>query len=400
MFTIRLARFGPAVLFSSPAAARQIFEGDPETFLAGKTKFMKPFVGESSLLCLDGDAHLRHRRLLSPPFHGEVLVDYEEVIAEIAERELRSWPHDRAFSLEPWMRRITLEAVLRNVFGLRSGERAGRLADLLRDLMDHATAGVVELVRFTLRRDLARPPSVRTKLGRLLRDVDQAIRAEIADRRSVGPAGRRDVLSLLLAAYDERGEGLSDGEVRDELVTMLLAGHETTTASLEWAFERLLRHPGAWERLCEEARQGTTDEYARAVVRETLRVRPVFLVTGRRPTQPAEIAGHHVPAGTLAYACIYLLHTREDLYEDPYAFRPERFLAASAPVPYAWIPFGGGRRRCIGAAFAELEMRVLLRVVAARARLQAPDPAPEPLRRRGVVIAPGRGAMVELTQRI
>ena len=186
---------------------------------------------------------------------------------EIAERELRSWPQGRAFSLEPWMRRITLEAVLRNVFGLGSGERAGRLGDLLRDLMDHATAGVVELVRFTLRRDLAKPPSVRTKLGRLLGAVDQAICTEIADRRHSGGDGAPGRPVAAAGRQDERGEGMSDSEVRDELVTMLLAGHETTTASLEWAFERLLRHPAAWERLCEEARQGTTDVYAGAVVR-------------------------------------------------------------------------------------------------------------------------------------
>jgi cytochrome P450 len=400
VFTIRLARFGPAILFSSPAAAKEILEGDPETFRAGKTKFMKPFLGDDSLLCLDGEQHLRHRRLLTPPFHGPVLGEYAHVIAEIAERELRSWPSGRAFSLEPWIRRITLAAVLRNVFGVESGERSGRLGRLLAELMSHAGAGVLGLVRFTLRRDLGKPPSPRTKLGRLLDAVDAAIRAEIDDRRRAGSAGRPDVLSLLLAARDERGDGMSDGEVRDELVTMLLAGHETTTASLEWAFERLLRHPAAWERLCEEAREGMTDEYTRAVVRETLRVRPVFLVTGRRPTQPTEIAGHHVPAGTLAYACIYLTHTRDDLYEDPHSFRPERFLAPAAPAPYSWIPFGGGRRRCIGAAFAELEMRVILRAVAAHARLDAPDPSPEPLRRRGVVIAPGRGAMIRLTQRI
>jgi cytochrome P450 len=287
--------------------------------------------------------------------------------------------------------------VLRNVFGVRSGTRPGGLGDLLKELMEHASAGVLGLVRFTLRRDLGRPPSPRTKLGRLLRAVDEAIRAEIADRRADSTA-RRDILSLLLAVRDEAGEGMSDCEVRDELVTMLLAGHETTTASLEWAFERLVRHPSAWERLSEEAREGTTDEYAKAVVRETLRVRPVFLVTGRRPTRPTEIAGHHVPARTLAYACIYLTHTRDDIYENPYGFWPERFLAG-APAPSGWIPFGGGRRRCIGAAFAELEMRAILRAVAAHARLQAADPAPEPLRRRGVVIAPGRGAMVRLTQR-
>ncbi len=391
-FTLDLVKFGPACFFASPEAAEALFRADPLEYRAGKTKFVRPVLGPSSLLCLDGKEHLRQRRLLVPALHGERLADHAQTTREVVEAEAARWPVGVAFRLAEAMERISLEVVLRTVFGVRDGPRRRELAGPLRALIAQAAGSRAQLVRMAARRDLTAPPPRGSVLARRLDAADHALHAVVAERRRE-PAGGDDVLSLLLAARGEDGAPMDDAEVRDALMTLLLAGHETTATTLAWAFERLLRHPDAWERLRADAADGGTGAWAAAVATETLRTRPVLWLAGRTLLTERTVAGHKLPAGTLAYVCSYLLHRREDLYPDALAFRPERFLGAGRGA-YRWVPFGGGPRRCIGAAFAEQELRTVLTAVAASTRLRAVDPArPERFRRRGIVVAPDRGAL-------
>ena len=394
-FTCRFAGLGEAVFFSDPQAARDLFAGDPDGFHAGKTKFLRPILGEHSLLCLDGAEHLRQRKLLLPAFHGEQINGLRAAVDTLAEREVATWRPGLQLRLVERMQHVTMEAILDGVFGMRTGPRRDRLRGLLFAL-GRAGRRPTQLARMSvLRRDLGAPPQPWTGLGRLLSRIDVEIYAQIDQRRRRRRRdGGADVLGVLLGALDEDGAPMSDRELRDELMTILLAGHETTSTTLAWAFERLVRHRDAWLRLRDEAAAGETG-WADAVAQETLRVRPVLWLAGRTLTRPARIGGVDLPAGTLAYACSYLTHTREDLWPDPQRFDPERFTAGKLP-PFSWIPFGGGRRRCIGAAFAQMELQSVLLAAARRVDLHAPDPADERMVRRGVVIAPGRGARVRV----
>ncbi len=390
-FTCRFAGLGEAVFFSDPQAAKDLFGGDPDAFRAGKTKFLRPILGEHSVLCLDGAEHLRQRKLLLPSFHGDQVRRMRGAVDDLAEREVATWSRGQELRLLDRMQQVTMDAILQSVFGMRAGARRDRLRALLFELGKVSTRPA-QLARMSvLRRDLGAPPRPWTGLGRLLRRIDLEIYAQIELRRREAPDGA-DVLGMLLAAVDEGGAPMSDRELRDELMTMLLAGHETTSTTLAWAFERLVRHPEAWARLREEAAAGDT-AWADAVAQETLRVRPVLWLAGRTLTRPAIIGGVDLPAGTLAYACSYLTHTRADLWPEPQRFDPERFIAGR-PQPFTSIPFGGGRRRCIGAAFAQMQLQAVLTVTARRVDLRVVDPADEPMRRRGVVIAPARGARV------
>jgi cytochrome P450 family 135 len=397
-FTLDLVKFGPAHFFASPQAAEALFRADPSTFRAGKTKFVRPILGPNALLCLDGPEHLHQRRLLLPALHGQRITRYAELTAEIADAELGRWPLNTPFSLAAAMRRIAFAVMLRNVFGLGSGGEHTGLGAAVFSLMHHASASRIELVRMAARRDLTAAPTAQSKLGRLLAGADAAVFAIIAERRRAGAVGD-DVLSMLLAAHDERGGGMSDHELRDELMTLLLAGWETTAASLSWAFERLLRHPAAWTRLQAEASEDGTGPWVSAVVSETLRTRPVLWLAGRTLLTDQEIDGHTLPAGSLAYLCSYLLHRREDIYPEPLTFRPERWLGRQRGA-YTFVPFGGGIRRCIGAAFAEMEMRAVLSAVAERCRLEAVAPQrDETFRRSGIVVVPDQGARAIVTER-
>ncbi|MGH2978127.1 MAG: cytochrome P450 [Solirubrobacterales bacterium] len=396
VFSLPFPAFGTLVYVADPDLVKRVFTGDPTTFRAGtaNARALEPVLGRFSLLTLDGDDHMRQRKLLLPPFHGEAVRRYRDLIAEIAAREVERWPVGRPFELRPRMQAITLEVILRAVFGVRGEERLGRFRALLPRLTD--STGVQMWIPF-LRRNLG-PWSPWGRFLRMRAEVDELVYDEIRRRRAEpGAAERDDVLSLLLGARHEDGSPMSDRELRDELITLLTAGHETSATALAWAFERLLRNPGAMRELRAEVERGG-DDYADAVVKETLRVRPVITDVARLVTTDVELGRWIVPAGTIVVPAIALLQLLPQVYSDPYVFRPERFLAGQ-PAPYTWIPFGGGVRRCLGAAFAQLEIRTVLQTVVARAELRAPDAAPERTRLRNVTLVPQRGARVVMDGR-
>jgi cytochrome P450 family 135 len=389
VFTVRFPSFPPLVYVAAPDLVKRVFAGDPAVFHAGEANAMvlEPALGPHSVLTLDEGEHMRQRKLLLPPFHGESIRRYGEVIQEIAERDVESWPVGTTFALRPRTQRITLDVILRAVFGIRDPERFERA----RRLVDEFGRRSHAILLFpALRRRFGRySPFARFERAR--DELDAFIYEEIAIRRD-DRAEREDVLSLLLGATHEDGTPMSDRELRDELVTVIGAGHETTATALAWAVERLVRAPRVLARLRESVARGD-DEYLEAVVKETLRTRPVITDVARRVTKPVEIDSYSVPAGTLVMPAIIAIHHRADLYPDPLEFRPERFLEGQGEG-YAWIPFGGGVRRCIGASFAEYEMRIVLRTIFKRVDLRAPSAEPERLRPRNITMAPARGGRV------
>ena len=387
-FTIRIAQEGTWILMSDPDAVRQIFTGDPSKLHAGEANVvLRPILGPNSVLLLDDAPHLRQRKLLLPPFHGERMQRYGELMTEIAEAEVATWPADEPMTLMPRMQALTLEIILRAVFGLREGARLERMREALAGMMDWTTRPSRFVAMSTF------GPGRLEKMGlfrRAMAPVDELLLSEIRSRRDdPSLAEREDILSMLLQARHEDGSPMSDQELRDELLTLLVAGHETTATSLSWAVERLLRHPDAWERL----RSGD-EAFLDATVKETLRLRPVLPLVVRMLLEPMEIGGWSLPAGVTVAPCIYLMHRRPDIYPDPYAFRPERFLEQPAGT-YTWIPFGGGIRRCLGASFALFEMNAVLRVIAQRADLRPVRSESERVRRRAIMLTPGREAEVQ-----
>jgi cytochrome P450 family 135 len=391
VFSVKFPSFGRLVYVAEPSLVKQVFSGDPGRFHAGEANAMvlEPALGPNSVLTLDGDEHMRQRKLLLPPFHGESVRRYGELIRETTEREIDSWPVGEPFALRPRMQRITLDVILRAVFGVRD---PGRFAVAQTLVDDFSRLSHPVILMPVLRRRFGRfSPLVRFERARDA--LDAFIYEEIAIRRGEADVlEREDVLSLLLRAKHEDGEPMSDRELRDELVTVIGAGHETTATALAWAVERLVRTPRALARLRESLAAGEED-YLEAVIKETLRTRPVITDVARRLKAPAEIGGYRLPAGTLVLPGIMAIHYREDLYPRPFEFSPERFLEGQGEG-YAWIPFGGGVRRCIGAAFAQYEMRIALREMFERVHLRAVDQRPEDMRPRNVTLAPARGALV------
>ena len=396
LFTIRLPASRTIVVVADPDAIKQVFRASPEVLRAGEgNRPLEPVLGSRSLLLLDGRDHLRHRRLMLPPFQGDRLRGYERLMREIADAEIATWPRERAIPMQPRMQAITLEIILRVVFGIHDRKRLDRMRTALLRLLDLTTSPIVLVP--PLRRDFG-PFSLGRRLFGALAEVDRALFDEITRRRAATDlADRDDILSLLVQARDEHGEPMTDRELRDELITLLVAGHETTATALAWACERLVRAPGTLGRLADEARAGET-AYADAVVNETLRLRQPIPLVARRTAEPYELMGHTIPSGTVIAPCIYLVHRRADVYPDPYAFRPERFLE-NPPETYTWLPFGGGVRRCIGARFATFEMRIVLQAIVERLRLDAPEAARERVARRSIVLAPARGGRVVTTAR-
>jgi cytochrome P450 family 135 len=388
----RFPGLGLMVYVAEPELVKRIFTGDSSVFHAGEANatVLEPAVGTNSLLTLDDTPHMRHRKLLLPPFHGENVKRWEGTIREITERDIETWPVGVPFSLRSHTQRITLDVILRAVFGVRDDTRFKR-AQVLVDRFARRAHPIV-LYRFA-RHDLG-PWSPWTRFKHARAALDEFLYEEIAMRREESDvADRDDVLSLLLQATDEDGQLMTDRELRDELVTLIGAGHETTATALAWAFERLLRTPAALDRLERSLPDG--DEYLEAAIKETLRIRPVITDAARRLTRDIELAGYRVPAGAIVMPAIAALHFREDIYPEPEQFRPERFLEG-APESYAWIPFGGGVRRCIGASFAQFEMRVVIRAILERAELRAADGTPERPRVRNITSAPARGCRVVL----
>ncbi len=395
MFTVSFPFFRRLVYVADPALVKALFTTSPEQAHAGEANatILEPALGPNSVLTLDEAPHMRQRKLLLPPFHGERIQRYGELIRDVTLGEMESWPVGEPFALRPHTQRITLAVIMRAVFGVHDEDRLTRFEHLIETF-----AGRLSLVTAIppLRRSYGRwSPWARFVAAR--EALDAFIYEEIALRRAENagrPQEADDVLSLLLAARHDDGSPMSDAELRDELVTILGAGHETTATGLAWAMERLLRTPRVLARLRESVAAGE-DDYLDATVKETLRTRPVIVDVARKLTAPKSIGGYELPAGTFVMAAIAALHYREDLFPNPGEFRPERFLEGRADT-YAWIPFGGGVRRCIGAAFAEYEMRIVLRAILERAELSAPDPKPEKVKVRNITLAPGKGTLVSL----
>ena len=396
MFTLRITHEGTWVFVSHPDAVKQVFTGDPRLLHAGEANIvLLPVLGGNSVLLLDDDAHMAQRKLMLPPFHGKRMRGYEHTMADVAARQIESWPVAEPVPSWPAMQAITLEVILRTVFGVTEAGRLERLGSALRDSLNWASQPrtMAQLALLGARRI-----SERGTLRKALDPTDALIYEEIRARRDAPDlAERDDVLSLLLQARHEDGSPMSDEELRDELMTLLLAGHETSATALAWALDALTHHPAALERLRDEIDAGG-DAYLDAVVKETLRLRPVIALVLRRLVEPMEIGGRMLPAGVNVAPCIYLLHRRADVYEDPRAFRPERFLE-KPPGTYTWIPFGGGVRRCLGASFAQFEIKVVLRELVARLDIRAARAEPERRIRRAIVFAPHRGGEVVVTRR-
>jgi cytochrome P450 family 135 len=379
---------GTVIHIADRALIEQIFKWKPAQYNVGEPRqMMEPVTGPSSILLLDAERHMRMRKLMLPPFHGEAIAHYADLIARITNREVDGWRPGDTIRTRAVAQTITMEVIIRAVFGITDAERVAELKRLLPRLSSINPVLAIEGAR----RDLG----PRSPWGRFVRDrdrVDELLYDEIDRRREDSEAdSHRDILTLLLSARDEDGDPLTNQELRDELITILLAGHETTATSIGWAFERLLRTPRAMKRLMAEARTGDGEDYVDAVIKETLRVRPVVTEVFRAPTERAELGDYLFEPGTQLAASILLVQLDPDLYPpDPHAFRPERFLEG-APEPYTWVPFGGGVRRCIGAAFAQLEMKIVISTILSRATLRAPRPRGEKARFRGVTVLPSRG---------
>jgi cytochrome P450 len=372
---------------SDPALIEQMFKWKPADYNVGEPRqIMEPVTGPSSVLLLDGREHMRMRKLMLPPFHGKAIQHYSEAIEHITQREIDAWRPGQTIRLRTVAQAITLEVIIQAVFGITD---PGRGAELRRLLPRMSSPNPFLLL---VQKDLG-PRSPWGRFLRLRDRVDALLFEEIEARRA-DPEERDDILSLLLAARDEQGDPLSDRELRDELITLLLAGHETTATSIGWAFERLLRTPAAHERLVAEVQAGDS-EYLDAVIKETLRVRPVVPEVFRAPTERVNLGGYEFEPGSQLAVSLMLVQYDPEVYgPDPESFRPERFLDG-APAPYTWVPFGGGVRRCLGAAFAQLEMEVVIAAVLKRARLRALTQRDEKARFRGVTMLPsGGGAAV------
>jgi cytochrome P450 len=387
------------VLVSDPEAVKTVFTAPPEVApSATGNSPLAPVLGRSSVIVLTGPEHMRQRKLLLPPFHGERLREYEDVIVQATRRDMAGWELGSPMRLQPRTRAITLEVILRAVFGVEA-ERMGPLREAIGQLM--APMRTVAVLRALLSRPTDERPT--GAIGRALDRLDGVIYGEIALRRAQSDLGERtDILSLLMLAQDEDGQAMGDGELRDELVTLLLAGHETTATAVAWAIERLVRHPQKLRRLQREIDAGESDDYMTAVINETLRVRPVVPLVGRLLTQELLVGGYALPAGTRVMPSIYLTNRSPRAYDAPAEFRPERFLERG-PETFAWIPFGGGIRRCIGASFAQLEMKLILRTMLGELEPSVPQDGSltsrrwrdgEWIRRRAITLVPAAGARV------
>ena len=374
----------PMVLFSNPDAVREVFRLDPSVAPAGQSwEFLRPFAGPHSILVLDGEEHLRERRLIQTPFHGERMRAFAPAVAELAREELGGWS-GRVVTLDR-MKHLTLETILHVVFGVRGEREAAELRDAVHGTLDTVRSMPRMLAMSLVQRDLGpRSPWGRFRLA--VERFDELL-LDVVARRRADPDGD-SMLAVLLEQRDEDGRPPSDRRLRDQLVALLAAGHDTSAASLSWAFERLARHRRVQARL----RDGDP-AYLDAVVKEVLRVRPALTIAPRRLLEPVRIGGRTLPAGVHVAACLWLAMRREDLWPDASAFRPERWLEGAAPGPMSWIPFGGGVRRCAGAPFAEMEMREVLRA-ASDLTIGPVRPESERARRSALVVTPNRGGEV------
>ena len=393
IMTVRVLGLGNAIIVSDPDLIKQAFRADPTVLHAGTGSPLRDLLGPHSLLGIDEAEHMEQRKLLLPPFKGQRMKPYEPMIAEIAAEEIDQWPQDVEFASARSMQRITLRAILRAVFGAEGGRRGS-----LERVMPQWTAlGARLSLAPELRRNYG-PWSPWPRFQRLRADIDTILDELIAAAR-VDPelATRPDVLALMVQATHQDGSPMTDAEIRDELVTMLVAGHETTANTLAWAVERLRRHPELLERLVAEVDAGGK-ALREATIREVQRTRPVIAFAGRLTREPFTLGGYRLPVDTRLLLAACLTHYDPALFPHPERFDPDRFLD-TVPDTYAWIPFGGGIRRCIGATFAHMEMDVVLRVLLDRVRLLPTDAPGEPWAFRGIVWAPGGGGRIAVRTR-
>jgi cytochrome P450 len=417
VFTMHLPRLeAPVVIFAEPSAVRELWTGDPQYLNAGQANIiLRSVLGKDSLLVLDGERHLRERRLMLPPFHGERMKAYGDAMREVTSREIDRWPVGTPFPVHESTQAITLDVIMRTIFGVGSDDP--RLAPLRDALVRFTTLGTSRVGTAFL---LMTPPERAEHLqqlatrgwGRLLpwapivramQETDRLVRELIAARRREGTAGRTDILSMLLDARDEAGVPMTDDQLRDEMLTLLVAGHETTATTLAWTLHHLLQHPEWLDRVRAEVREvGTTDldklVLLDAAIKETLRLTPIIPMVGRVLGKPMTIGGIELPAGAVALACIYLVHRRADLWPDPLRFDPNRFVGKKAD-PSTYFPFGGGARRCLGMAFASYEMKIVLATILARTDLAAAPGKKIKLVRRGITFAPSGGMPIVVARR-
>jgi cytochrome P450 len=409
-FTLHLSKSLPFVFFSNPQAIQEIFTADTKQFDAGRAnRILKPLVGDNSVLMVDGDRHQRQRRLLMPPFHGERMRTYGQLICEITEQVTSQWTNGTPFTARAVMQDITLQVILQVVFGLREGSRYQQLKPLLASLLDMTGSPLRSSMLFfdVLQQDWG----AWSPWGQMLRRkqvFDELLYAEIAERRQQLNPDATDILTLLLLARDDRGEGMTDVELRDELMTLLIGGHETTATALAWALYWIHKLPSVRERLLNELEAlGDTPDpmaiyrapYLSAVCQETLRIYPIVPIAVPRVTKsPVQIRGYQFEPETSLAPCLYLTHQREDLYPEPKQFKPERFLERQYS-PYEYFPFGGGNRLCIGFALAQFEMKLVLATILSNYELALRDQRPVKPARRGVTIAPADGVKMVVTSR-
>lgn len=409
-FTLALAPFRIA-LFSDPESVRAIFAAKPDDMHAGEVnRILRVLVGPSSVLLLDGREHLRHRKLLMPSFHGERMRFYGETMAEITKSVMARWPEQQEIVLHDYTQEITLQVILRTVFGADAGREEQKLGDQIKHMLASAESrlSIMPMVFLADRSHLEDKAPWKWLLKRR-NAVDATIFEQIARRRGdAGLSERQDVLSMLLAARDEDGQGMTDAELRDELMTALAAGHETTATGLAWAFERLLSNPATYDRLRDEVRAlGDSPDpeklaalpYLDATVKEVLRLRPVVPVVGRVLKKDVRLGGYDLKAGTAVGACIYLAHRNPNVYPEPERFMPERWLGVT-PDPTTWLPFGGGIRRCVGAAFALYEMKIVLGTMLATRDFELAQPKDARVRRRAITFWPEGGTRLRTHKRV
>ena len=392
VFTLRIASMGTLVYLADPADIKAVFAGDPSVFHAGEANSMLGgLLGDSSVLVIDDDEHRDRRRLMMAPFHRDAVARQAAVMAEIAAANVAGWPVGEEFAAAPKISETTLEVILRTVVGASDPARLAALRDVMPRLL---TVGPWESLA------LAKPDLQRRRpwrgLRRRIEEADRLLYAEITERRADPHLAERvDVLAMLV-----RGSAMTDPVLRDQLMTLLVAGHDTTATGLSWALERLTRNPAAMAKAVRAADASAAgdpagDEYLDAVAKETLRIRPVVFDVGRLLTQPVEVAGYRLPAGVMVVPAIGLVHSNAEVYPDPDRFDPDRMLGATLS-PTTWLPFGGGNRRCLGATFAMVEMRVVLGEILRRVELSTTDAADERQKVKHVTLVPHRGARVRV----
>jgi len=399
VFTVQLAGFGPGVYLSNPDDIKTVFTGEARVYHAGEAySMLAGMLGPSSVVLLDGEMHRGRRRLMMAPFRLEAVARQHQLIGEIAAANVAGWPVGTEFPVAPKMAEITLEVILRTVIGASDPERLAALRAVMPRLLTPGTYDTPAIARPSLQRRLPW-----RSLRRRIAEADELLYAEITDRRAdPNLAERTDTLAMLVRAASpegpEAGRRMTDTELRDQLMTLLLGGHDTTATALSWALERLIRHPDVLARATAAADSGD-DDYLDAVAKETLRNRPVVFDVGRVLKEPAVVAGYRLPAGTTVIPAIGLVHAKESLYDDPAQFRPERMLGTSLS-PTTWLPFGGGTRRCLGANLAMAEMRIVLREVLRGTELHTTTAPGERVRIGGVIFQqPRRGARITVRAR-